>query len=693
MSRETDSSSSGPQGHGGPAYAPGTEPYGPAGGPAEPTDRASAGAGAEAGAPADEQKTETTLTTRIRINIPGSRPIPPVVMRKPVGEGEGDPGTGDGAAAEGAPGPEGSGGTGGAAPGTGGPGAAGAAGPAAGGASGGEGAKTSDWFAPRKPPRPAPEQGGPGPAPEPGTGPDRADRPGSAPYGPGLHAEGPEEHPRTPPDGVPTVPPEAAGPIRSSLADLDGPPPPGGPAAPTGPTGPTTGPGTGDMPLTPPPGAPLGPGAVGGPQGPGVPGPGEEPPAGSTLGLGTGRSAFPEGGRPPSSLYAQGGEAPGGRPGAPAGGGPEERVTSDTLVSGIPRVPSAESTGGFPVTPQPGAPAGAEEEPRDRGDRDQPPRPAKGRSKLMLVGAALIGVLGVAYGAGLLLDHADVPNGTTVLGVDIGGQDRQSAVNTLDDALATRMTAPITVVVEGERKELKPSVAGLTIDTEATVRAASGRDYNPVSVIGSLLGGPREAEAAIEVDRDKLRAALSGLSVDGGGAAQDGKVVFTGGKAKAVPGKEHKGIDVSGAAAKVEQAFRTRAATGENAPVPLPVTTQQPKIGEGELEAAVQGFGKTAMSGWVWLRAGDVEVPFSEQTIGTFLTMQPGEDTLVPVIDTAKLGETYGSAFDGVVIDAGSGTVEMTPKHAAAAMIEALREPAPPAPQKRVAEVEGARSR
>ncbi|MET9947852.1 hypothetical protein [Streptomyces sp. NPDC006341] len=33
----------------------------------------------------DGPKTETTLTTRIRINIPGSRPIPPVVVRKAMG--------------------------------------------------------------------------------------------------------------------------------------------------------------------------------------------------------------------------------------------------------------------------------------------------------------------------------------------------------------------------------------------------------------------------------------------------------------------------------------------------------------------------------------------------------------------------------------------------------------------------------
>ncbi|MCZ4508119.1 hypothetical protein O3Q52_07875, partial [Streptomyces sp. ActVer] len=83
MSRETDSSSSGPNGRGGTAYPSGTPPYG--------TPKASDGAadnGRSAGDRPEQPKTETTLTTRIRINIPGSRPIPPVVVRTPVGGGE-----------------------------------------------------------------------------------------------------------------------------------------------------------------------------------------------------------------------------------------------------------------------------------------------------------------------------------------------------------------------------------------------------------------------------------------------------------------------------------------------------------------------------------------------------------------------------------------------------------------------------
>ncbi|MGZ0233533.1 hypothetical protein ACNFR4_13955, partial [Streptomyces sp. CPS1] len=78
MSRETDTPSSGPNGRGGAAYPSGTPPYGTPMASDDGTD------GARSGAP-EERKTETTLTTRIRINIPGSRPIPPVVVRKPVG--------------------------------------------------------------------------------------------------------------------------------------------------------------------------------------------------------------------------------------------------------------------------------------------------------------------------------------------------------------------------------------------------------------------------------------------------------------------------------------------------------------------------------------------------------------------------------------------------------------------------------
>jgi len=89
LSRETDTPSSGPNGRGQAAYPSGTPPYG------TPT---ASDAGTDAGRSAtqpEDRKTETTLTTRIRINIPGSRPIPPVVVRTPVADAEGSDDTGE----------------------------------------------------------------------------------------------------------------------------------------------------------------------------------------------------------------------------------------------------------------------------------------------------------------------------------------------------------------------------------------------------------------------------------------------------------------------------------------------------------------------------------------------------------------------------------------------------------------------
>ncbi len=87
--RETDSSSSGAQGRGGAAYPSGTQPYGSRQYPSlHPTQDAPEDSSA-APAPPEEPKTETTLTTRIRINIPGSRPIPPVVVRTPFAAAHG----------------------------------------------------------------------------------------------------------------------------------------------------------------------------------------------------------------------------------------------------------------------------------------------------------------------------------------------------------------------------------------------------------------------------------------------------------------------------------------------------------------------------------------------------------------------------------------------------------------------------
>ncbi|SCF75411.1 hypothetical protein GA0115254_1156146, partial [Streptomyces sp. Ncost-T10-10d] len=242
MSRETDSSSSGPQGRGGAAYPSGTPPYGSRQYPSlHPSQDAPEGAPEPADPPQPEEpRTETTLTTRIRINIPGSRPIPPVVMRTPMSDADTAEGERTGSIPRpGSPAPGGASGVSDA-----GPGAEARAGSAPAEPAADKPAREksgSDWFAPRKAPTNTSVVGGSGSVAGGADGPK-----GEAPTPPRADlpyfSDGPQR----------TGDQDAPRPGGSALDELGH----GGPAAgprPTpnlgvrtpGPSGPTTGPVTG----------------------------------------------------------------------------------------------------------------------------------------------------------------------------------------------------------------------------------------------------------------------------------------------------------------------------------------------------------------------------------------------------------------------------------------------------------------
>jgi vancomycin resistance protein YoaR len=65
--------------------------------------------------------------------------------------------------------------------------------------------------------------------------------------------------------------------------------------------------------------------------------------------------------------------------------------------------------------------------------------------------------------------------GTSVAGVDIGGRDEWSARRLLEPILEREEQRPLAVSAPGQRLQLRPVDAGLSLDVDATVRAAIGR--------------------------------------------------------------------------------------------------------------------------------------------------------------------------------------------------------------------------
>ncbi|MCX4789132.1 MULTISPECIES: hypothetical protein [unclassified Streptomyces] len=646
MSRETDSSSSGPQGRGGAAYPSGTPPYGSRQYPSlHPSQDAPEGAPEPAEPPrSEEPRTETTLTTRIRINIPGSRPIPPVVMRTPMSEADATEAERTSSIPRPAsPAPSGASDTADTAP----------AAEARPGSARAEPAAEkpareksgSDWFAPRKTPTNTSVVGS------------------GAPGG----ADGPKAAAPTPPRA--DLPYFSDGPQRTGEQDAPRPGTSGGPR-PTpdlgvrtpGPSGPTTGV-TGTSALTP-----------------------NLDRAGGFDMAGPGGSAGPQG---------QGPGAPGGVPGrmsddtavltpqspAPAPAGRGGNVSGDTLTSGIPVVPPEHRSpfpppspfaggpgGGRPdLTPGladdamgtgpagPGGPATPSPGPAARPASPTPPAKKKGRSKLVLLCAGVVVLLGVAYGAGLLMNHSDVPKGTTVLGVDIGGGTKEEGVAKLDTALGKRAQAPLQLSVDGKKTELAPDKAGLGLDSQETVRSAAGSDYNPLSVIGSLFGSKRVVDPVIPVDEEKLGVALTDLA-GVSGSANDGTIRFEPGKAVAVPGKAGKALDVNKSLISVRDAYRAQVETGRTATVQLPVTSREPTISQAELDRAMKEFAQPAMSGLITIKAGPKQIQFGPaKSLPKILTMVPVNGRLVEHYDKKAIDTLCEGVFDGIMVTKGDG--------------------------------------
>ncbi|MET9366934.1 hypothetical protein ABZY00_03655 [Streptomyces griseoflavus] len=693
MSRETDTPSSGPNGRGGAAYPSGTPPYGIPAIPDEGTD-----AGRSAARPG-ERKTETTLTTRIRINIPGSRPIPPVVVRKPVKDAESQ-GTAD-AEASAAPAPAADTAPLPALPTRPAPSAQPAK-PAA------ADKPASDWFAPRKGGSGNGTQGGGsanGTGAPSGSG---SGAPGGAPAGPAAPAAPGGARPGTGrPGGVVGAMGAPGGP-RPGAATGSG--PTGTTGATGGPVAPGHGGGTGSFDVTealaggpaangtrpgadrageprhddppfPPDGGPApvgqrGPGAQGLPNGP-------QGPAGPTGGpvTGSGPMAPPAGGLPGGTGLSDDTailtpQQPA-EPGTPGYGPRHDNVSGHTVTSGIPVVPPSaafDAPGTGPAGPRAQtAPKRPEPAAAPPASSSKPPK-KKGRSKLVLLGTGVVVVLGVAYGAGLLMNSSDVPKGTTVLGVDIGGGTRDDAVKKLDAALGDRLDKPLKLSVDGKTVELQPDNAGLQFDTDATAGDAATSDYNPVNVIGSLFGQQRVVDPVMPVDEEKLQAALENAA-GGAGSVTEGSVRFESGKAVPVYPKAGQGIDVAKASSVVTEAYRTQVETGAAAAVNVPTSPQQPKVSKAEVDRMLKEFAEPAMSDIVTVQTDPAHsIPMSpEKSLWKFLRVQAVNGKLVDKPDLNALKELYGQTFDGVLITRGNGEkTAVTPQDVYGALRQAL---------------------
>ena len=267
-------------------------------------------------------------------------------------------------------------------------------------------------------------------------------------------------------------------------------------------------------------------------------------------------------------------------------------------------------------------------DPTDTADPRSPARRRIGRVALAAGAAAGVGFGGL-YLAGLLASSDEVPEGTRVSGVDIGGMSRSQAQKKLDTDLGGAWSEPVKVRIGDSATAIDAS--GFSLDSEETVARAAQAGSDPFTVIGRLFtSGDREVEPVIRVEESKVRAALAKTAKAHDRKVREGAVTFHAGEPISVK-------PVSGQSLDVDGAVRTLASVipGQGTePVHLPVRTTEPRVGAAEVNRAMKEFATPAISAPVTLSVDGRKVEISPATLGKHLTMKPDEaNRLKPALD------------------------------------------------------------
>jgi vancomycin resistance protein YoaR len=250
---------------------------------------------------------------------------------------------------------------------------------------------------------------------------------------------------------------------------------------------------------------------------------------------------------------------------------------------------------------------------------------------LMLAGLALLAA--AAYAAAYLAAGDRVPRGTTVAGVDIGGQTPAEATTTLEEELDDRADEPVEVSVAASTQRLRPADLGLAVDVEASVAAAGGgRSWDPARLWDYYTGGD-ELPAVLDVDDTAMTAALTELADDVGTPARDGAVTFDGTDIVEREPREGQQLDLEAARAAIVADWPDDDAT----PVGLELVTVVPDIDAADVRRAVDEFANPAVSAPVTLLFGGSEIRLSQREFVPALQLRPEDGELVPAIDRRQL--------------------------------------------------------
>lgn len=301
------------------------------------------------------------------------------------------------------------------------------------------------------------------------------------------------------------------------------------------------------------------------------------------------------------------------------------------------------------------APDGDEEAPVSVSAPDEDEPRAAGRwGRWAALGAAVL--LVGAYVVAAFYASSRIPDGTHVLGVDLGGLSRSAAIAALEPAVDEAEATPVTLTVEDRAGAIDPGEAGLSADAEATVDALLSFSLNPVQVMRAFSGSDVDLDPVTQVDRDALVAAIDETSADLAAGAVDASVTVSSTGAAVTPGSDGVGIDVEATADLVAAEWPVDSVEAPSAPVEPAITTAAAEDFAAELNATTLAA-DVLMAG----ENGDATVT-SEQMVDN-ATVVAEDDALMLEIDGGPIAAELERANPDLVSEPSGASFSFDAKH------------------------------
>jgi vancomycin resistance protein YoaR len=263
-------------------------------------------------------------------------------------------------------------------------------------------------------------------------------------------------------------------------------------------------------------------------------------------------------------------------------------------------------------------------------------RPGRGRRRVLVL-AAVVGALGLLYGADLLLTSGSMPRGVTVAGIGVGGKSLADAETQLRSEIGTRTAGPIPVTVGDARGEIDPAAAGLSIDWEATLDRAGSQPLNPITRITSFFS-ERETGVVTIADPTAVVQALEQLGPVVDRDPVEGTVRFEGTQPQPVDPQPGQQLDVPEASEVLQRDWANGGA------VALPLTALPPTTTAEDVATAVEDIARPAVAAPITVVGENgVKGTVTPEVIAASLSFQAENGDLVPQLNQQAIQDALGT--------------------------------------------------